>query len=96
MYLFRRRKGTGALMHIYVWEHIVSLYITTEPFDGCLRNWVGMQYSWPHTSDAVLCLGQIRQRADPGQGEKMSQWVSLKNLLQAGRQQQQTECKATV
>ena len=25
MYLFRRKEG-GALMHVYVWEHIVSLY----------------------------------------------------------------------
>ena len=28
MYLFRR-KGGGALMHVYVWEHIVSFYYST-------------------------------------------------------------------
>ena len=26
MYLFRWRKGGGVLMHVYVWEHIVSLF----------------------------------------------------------------------
>ena len=30
MYLFRRKKGGGvALMHVHVWEHIVSLYYST-------------------------------------------------------------------
>ena len=29
MYLFRLRKGGGELMHVYVWEHIVSLYYGT-------------------------------------------------------------------
>ena len=30
MYLFRWKKGGGgALMHVYVWEHIVSLYYRT-------------------------------------------------------------------
>ena len=30
MYLFRWRKGGGgALMHVYAWEHIVSLYYRT-------------------------------------------------------------------
>ena len=29
MYLFRWRKGGGALLHVYVWEHIVSLYYRT-------------------------------------------------------------------
>ena len=29
MYLFRWRKGGGALMHVYEWEHIVSLYYRT-------------------------------------------------------------------
>ena len=32
----RWRKG-GALMHVYVWEHIVSL--TTELLNGCLQTW---------------------------------------------------------
>ena len=31
MYLFRwRKRGGGALMHVYVWEHIVSLSYRTE------------------------------------------------------------------
>ena len=29
MYLFRWRKGGGALMHVYEWEHIVCLYYRT-------------------------------------------------------------------
>ena len=29
MYLFRQKKGGGALMHVYVWEHIISLYYRT-------------------------------------------------------------------
>ena len=42
-------KGMGvALMHVYVWEHIVIAF-TTEPLDGCLGNLVGMKCSWPCT-----------------------------------------------
>ena len=29
-------RGGGALMHVYVWEHIVCL--TTELLNGCLQN----------------------------------------------------------
>ena len=29
MYLFRWKRGGGALMHVYVWEYIVSLYYRT-------------------------------------------------------------------
>ena len=29
MNLFRWKRGGGALMHVYVWEHIVSLYYKT-------------------------------------------------------------------
>ena len=29
MYLFTWKRGGGALMHVYVWEHIVSLYYRT-------------------------------------------------------------------
>ena len=36
----------GALMHVYVWEHIVIAFTgTTEPLDGCLRNLVGIECS---------------------------------------------------
>ena len=42
MYL-DEKGGEGSLMDVYVLEHIVSL------LDGCLRNLVGMKYSWPRT-----------------------------------------------
>ena len=29
MNLFRRKRGGGALMHVYVWEYIASLYYRT-------------------------------------------------------------------
>ena len=36
-------RGGGLLIHIYVWEHIVSLFNRTV--DGCLGNLVGMKCS---------------------------------------------------
>ena len=43
-YLFIEvKKGGGALVHVYVLEHIVSL--TTELLDGYLPNLVGIKYS---------------------------------------------------
>ena len=29
IYLGGKKRGSGALMHVYVWEHIVSLYYRT-------------------------------------------------------------------
>ena len=69
MYLFRwKGGGGGALMHVYEWEHIVSL--TTEPLNGCLQNLVEMKCSWSLTS--VIVFGQIRTGADPGRGQNRS------------------------
>ena len=34
IYLGEGKRGV-ALMHVYVWEHIV-IALTTEPLDGCL------------------------------------------------------------
>ena len=64
MYLFRRRKGGGALMHVYVLENVVIAF-TTEPLDGYLRNLVGMKCSWPR-----ICI-EVFQPVDPGQGEML-------------------------
>ena len=55
-------EGSGVMqlcMYKIVWEHIVSL--TTEPLNGCLRNFVGMKYSWSLTSVVVF-------RQDPSRG----------------------------
>ena len=84
MYLFRWRKVGGgvALMHVYVWEHIVSLsYITAW--------WIFMKLG----RDEVLMVpykcccffGQTRPGADPGQGKNRSggpllQWTSSSDL----------------
>ena len=48
----REKGGGGALMHAYVWEHIVN---------GCLRNLVGMKCLWSLTSVVVF-------RPDPSRG----------------------------
>ena len=39
-YLFRRRKGGGLLMHVYVWEHIA---FPTEQINDYWLNLVGMK-----------------------------------------------------
>ena len=51
-------------MHVYVWEHIVSLYYRTN---GCLRNLVGMKCSWSLTSVVVFWTDPSRggSRAGP-------------------------------
>ena len=59
MYLFRRKRGGGALMHVYVWEHIAAF--TTVPLNGRLRNLVGVKCSWSLTSVVVF-------QPDPPQG----------------------------
>ena len=53
MYLGEGKGGGGALMHVYVWEHIVIAF-TTESLDGCFRNLVGMKCSWPRTCIEVF------------------------------------------
>ena len=53
----------GAVMHVYIWEHIVI--VTTEPYNGYLRNLVEMKCSWPRTL-GVFAIST--QGADPGQG----------------------------
>ena len=45
--IYLGKERGGAVMHMYVWEHTVSF--TTEPLDGCLRNLIGMKFSWPCT-----------------------------------------------
>ena len=65
MYLFRRKRGGGALMHVYVWEHIAAF--TTVPLDGCLRNLVGMKCSWSLTSVVVFQPDPPRGGSQAGQ-----------------------------
>ena len=82
-------EGGGALMHVYVWEHIVSFnYRTAEwMFMKLDRNEVLMvPYKF------VVFFGHICPGADPGRGEKRSQGVPIFNklLLQTGRLHQQT------
>ena len=38
---------------MYMYGNIFSA-LTTEPRDGCLRNFVGMKCSWPHTCFKVF------------------------------------------
>ena len=46
IYLGEGKGGGGALMHVYVLEHIITLSVfPTEPLDGCLRNLIEMKYS---------------------------------------------------
>ena len=67
-----------------------------EPLDGFWWNLVWMKYSRSLTS--VVVFGQIRPGADPGRGKNRSRGVPFfkKLLLQNGRLQQQTECKAVI
>ena len=82
-------------MHVYVWEHIVTL-LTTESLDGYSPNFV-----WKSTQDPThlySLLGQIRQGADPEQGHNTSMRgpFSKELLLQSGMLQRQTECIAII
>ena len=59
-------KGEGvALMPVYV----LSAF-TTEPLNWCLRNFIGMKYSW--SAHALRCFDHIFPRADLGQGKNRS------------------------
>ena len=41
--------------------------LTIEPLNGCLRNLVGLKFSWSLTS--VVIFNLIRPGADPGRGK---------------------------
>ena len=96
IYLGEKGGGGGALMHVYVWEHIAAF--TTVPLDGCLRNLVGIKCSWSLTSVVVFQpdppppQGRIPGGAKIGHAGS----PSSTNFLQTGRLQQQTEFIAMI
>ena len=58
LWIYLGEKGGGALMHEYVWEHIVSLYYRTAVVEEILKvkplleSWIVKYYTdhgWPHT-----------------------------------------------
>ena len=67
--IYLGEKRGGALMHVYEWEHIVSLYYRTAQwmFTKLGRD---EECSWSLTS--VIVFGQIRTGADPGRGQNRS------------------------
>ena len=80
-------------MHVYVWEHIISLYYRTT-------KWMFVKLG----RDEVLMVPYkfVVFRPDPSRGgsrgKNRSQGVPFFNelLLQTGRLQQQTECIAMI
>ena len=58
LFIYLGEKGRGCTVHVYVWEHIVSL------------NLVGISTNDP--AHFYWLLGQIRPGADPGQGHNRS------------------------
>ena len=61
-------RGGGALMHAYVWEHIVSVYYRTV-----YKTWQGWRSHGP--AHALRCCGQIRPGG--GGGGKIGHGVPL-------------------
>ena len=74
--IYLGEKGGGLLMHVYVWEHIVSLYYRTA---GCLQNLVGMKCSLSLTKVVVLLArsvqGRIQGRAKIGHRGSLSSTI---------------------
>ena len=95
-YLFIKVKngGGGVLVHVYVWEHIVSLKyrITWWIFTKLGRGKELMTSVLLH-----WLLGQIFPGVDPRQGHYRSiRGPSSKDFLRDWRLQQQTECIAII
>ena len=88
------KRGGGALVHVYGWEHIVTLNyrITRWIFTKLCRDKV------LKTAYLYSLLGKIRLGADPEQGHNTSMRgpFSKELLLQSGMLQQQTECIAII
>ena len=76
MYLFRWRKGVGALMHVYVWEHIISLCYITTWWILILETWYGWRTQGP--LHALRNFGQICPGADQGRGKNKLRGTFLK------------------
>ena len=93
--IYLGEKGGGvALMHVYVWEHIVSLYYSTawRMFTKLGRDEVLMVLT------SVVVFQPDPPGADPGRGQNRSHGVPFFNnfFLQTGRLQQQTEFIAMI
>ena len=92
VYLLRWKGGGGALVHVYVWEHIVTLNyrITWLIFTKLCRD--------KDPAHLYSLLGQIHLGADPEQGHNTSMRgpFSKEILLQSKMLQQQTECIAII
>ena len=91
-YLFRWRKG-GALMHVYVLEHILVVSL-------CYRTawWMFTKFGRDDPALVVRLFGKPRPGVDPGLGKNrsmrgpFSKWL----LLQIGRLQWQNEWVAMI
>ena len=90
-----KKGGGGALMHVYVWEHIVSLYYRPAwwMFTKLGRDEVLMVPYKCFCFSARSVQGRIQGGAKIGHGG-----VPFFNelLLQTGRLQQQTKCIAMI
>ena len=63
--IYLGEKGGGALMHVYVWERIVSLYYRTA--EWMFTKMEGMKCSWSLTSVVVLWPDPSRGGSRAGQ-----------------------------
>ena len=88
------KKGGGALMHVYVWEHIVSLYYRTAKWmlTKLGRDEVLMARHMYKDVLTISAQGRIQGGAKIGHGGV----PFFNELLQTGRPQQQTKCIAMI
>ena len=65
MNLFRWKGGGGALMHVYVWEHIASLYYRTASWMFTKLGWDEVLMAWHMHKDvlAIFAQGRIQGEA---------------------------------
>ena len=94
IYLGEKKGGGGfALMHVYVWEHIVSLYYRTAKwmFTKLGRDEVLMARHMHKNVLAISAHGRIQARQTRSRGVPF-----FKKLLQTGRLQQQTKFIAMI
>ena len=89
-------KGRDALMHVYVSEHIASLYYRTAEwmFTKLGRDEVLM--AWHMHKDVLVISAQWRIQGEAKYVTGGRLFPFFKNLLQTGRLQQQTEFIAMI
>ena len=94
--IYLGEKGGGALMHVYAWEHIVSIYYRTAEwmFTKLGRDEVLMVPYKCYCFSARSVQGRIQGWAKIGHGGHLLLINEL--LLMTGRLQQQTECIAMI